>query len=75
MGTIIFEGQVPFEIAPQSQTTVTAEGGNVVLTLVVFAHGTAVPIRLVLTPDQAGYTLRKFAPMVTKARAQARHLG
>jgi hypothetical protein len=45
------------------------------LTSVVFSRRTAVPIRIVLTPDQAAHASRKFAPMVTKARAQARHLG
>ena len=77
MGTIIFEGQEPFELIPQSQPTAIAEGGNVVLTLPVFVqriHGSDVRIRLVLNPDQAEYISRQLVPMVTAARMNARNL-
>ncbi|MGA9826682.1 MAG: hypothetical protein WBQ53_17890 [Methylocystis sp.] len=75
MGTIIFEGEEPFELIPQQQPTSRCAGDSVEVILPVFSAGSLrdeVRIQLVLTPDQAEYIARQLVPVVAAARANAR---
>ena len=75
MGTIVFEGSKPFEIALQTEPTTTAEGGTVVVTLPVFAPGfpqQTADVRLLLSIQHAEYLAAQIQPVLVMARVNAK---
>jgi hypothetical protein len=73
MGSVIFEGSEPFELAIEGLPTTLAEGKDVVLTLpVLVSDRETVGIRVQLSIRQAEYLAAQIQPVLLTARSRAR---
>jgi hypothetical protein len=73
MGSVIFEGSAPFELAIQGLPTTLAEGKDVVLTFPasISDHET-VELRIQLSIRQAEHLAAQIQPVLLTARSRAR---
>jgi hypothetical protein len=72
MGTIILEGEPPFELATQKSPIAIVEGKTIVLTLPVFADGvphSTADIRLRMSLEHAEQLGARMLPVLVAARA------
>jgi len=75
MGTIVFQGQEPFELVLQKAPTASSEGECVVVNVPVFAAGSPLnffDVRMPLSIQHAEQLAAQLASALTTARAKAR---
>ncbi|HTB04240.1 MAG TPA: hypothetical protein VK804_27550 [Bradyrhizobium sp.] len=71
MGTIVFEGERPFELVTQQLPTTTAEGQTVVVTLPVFVAGfpqQTLDIQVRMSIEHAEQVAAQIQPILVTAR-------
>jgi len=75
MGTIVFQGQEPFELVLQKAPTATSDGESVAVTVPVFAAGSPVNffnVRMPLSIQHAEQLAAQLQSALTAARGKAR---
>lgn len=73
MGSVVFEGSAPFELAIQGLPTAFAEGKDVVLTFPVpVSDHETFGLRIKLSIRQAEHLAAQIQPVLLTARSRAR---